>query len=214
MSPDVDLIGQLLSQSPRRLIPEFTVGTLPDAMLYPGCEIIILDYAGGSRWRSNGTRWRPASSIMTIGELNTQVLVGATAAQTMLYGVLLPAPLIGPKDRVECFTHGVRSANTSQTTFRLLLGGTGTDGAIVSARAETSSVAIGSPFIFGFSCMSSLFAQRGFGAGGIGATQTSNQQTAVDLSVSQYVYLTAQKTNAGDVAGADIISFRLLGGGE
>lgn len=194
---DIDLISQLLRETPRNLYPTYTSATLPDASLHPLAIVFCSDLiSGGALLRSIGTRWVPLWGDLTLANFNSDVSVGASTNFETLRQITVPGWLLGQNDGIEVEGVATITASTGSKTVNMTIGPASS---IVGSQATITSTIVTMPFRLSFVNSASNLAQVGCGGGIPGASTVAVQKTTVDTSVDFVVAISGRKSVAGEV---------------
>lgn len=158
----------------------------PNAVLYPGAEITISDVGiGGSRWRSNGTRWVNMHPVV-LGQLGnpvTRLASISTAESSAVYTLTVPGGVMGANSLVQMLPLATCNNSATSKTLRVKAAG-GSIGTFI-----LTTVVAEQPIIM-FRNINSLSAQKTFtgNSSAIGSINTApaatNVNTAVDWSLT------------------------------
>jgi hypothetical protein len=184
----------------------YTWAGKPSAAAYSGAEITITDVGvGGSRWRSNGTRWVNMHPIV-LAALNGPVTRAAsvsTAESSAVYTLTIPGGVMGINSLVQVLPLATCNNSATNKTLRVKADGTSIGTFILT------TVVAEQPLVY-FRNIASMSAQKTFtgNASATGSISTAPVATTVNTAADWNLTVTLQAANStnGDTITLDAMT--------
>jgi hypothetical protein len=203
-----NIIGAYLLRLDTGNIPmtEYVWSTRPPASEYPGQEITITDVGlGGSRWRSNGTRWVNMHPIV-LAALNGPITRDAsvsTAESGDVCTALIPGGVMNVNSMIQVLPLATCNNSATNKTLRVKADGTSIGTFILT------TVVAEQPLVY-FRNIASMSAQKTFtgNASATGSISTAPVATTVNTAADWNLTVTLQAANAtnGDTITLDAMT--------
>jgi hypothetical protein len=203
-----NIIGAYLLRLDTGNIPmtEYVWSTRPPASEYPGQEITITDVGlGGSRWRSNGTRWVNMHPIV-LAALNGPITRDAsvsTAESGDVCTALIPGGVMNVNSMIQVLPLATCNNSATNKTLRVKADGTSIGTFILT------TVVAEQPLVY-FRNIASMSAQKTFtgNASATGSISTAPVATTVNTAADWNLTVTLQAANAtnGDTITIDAMT--------
>lgn len=185
---------------------EYTWATKPSAAIYSGSEITITDVGlGGSRWRSNGTRWVNMHPIV-LAALNGPVTRDAsvsTAESGAVCTALIPGGVMNVNSMIQVLPLATCNNSATNKTLRVKADGTSIGTFILT------TVVAEQPLIY-FRNIANAAVQKTFtgNASATGSISTAPAATTVNTAADWYLTATLQAANStnGDTITLDAMT--------
>lgn len=188
----------------------YTWSTKPDAASYSGSEITITDVGlGGSRWRSNGTRWVNMHPIV-LAALNgpiTRAASVSTAESGDVCTLLIPGGVMNVNSMIQVLPLATCNNSATNKTLRVKADGTSIGTFILT------TVVAEQPLVY-FRNIASMSAQKTFtgNASATGSISTAPAATTVNTAADWNLTVTLQAANStnGDTITLDAMTVVLF----
>ena len=171
----------------------YTWAGKPTAAAYPGAEITITDVGvGGSRWRSNGSRWVNMHPIVlgTLPAPVTQLASVSTAESAAVWTLTVKGGVMGVNSMIQILPLATCNNSATNKTLRIKAGGTS-----IGTFVQTAVVAE-QPLVM-FRNINSAAVQKTFtgNASATGSISTAPSGTTVDTAADWDLTVTLQAAN-------------------
>lgn len=193
-----------------------TWASLPSAATYNGWYVWITNAgAGGSLWRSNGTRWKPVNGTATLATLDT-TSANIPNSEAVVFQYQLPAGLWQVPDKLRLYLTFTKSGTTDSLTYRVRIGTAGTTadtqvqgGTIIGAAGTEASVIHDIRLQSATSAMVLPNNVASFGYNGVAGVAGSPSPTAISSATTNALYVNATIVSTGASNTVNLVSGQL-----